>query len=126
MTYQLTRRYREPEKFYLLIVFLLFFLLVTTPAGVRLRCFHCVGCQAVQSVSSRGSGPIGSNCGAVSSDQYLDPGWEAMAFTPWWMLNYIWYDTGVFLLVFFLLIFMFRWLLEPQTGDVGAQSLRIV
>ena len=49
---------------------------------------------------------------------------EALAFTPWWMLNYIWCDTGVFLLVFFLLIF--RRLLEPQTGVVGAQSLRIV
>ena len=49
---------------------------------------------------------------------------EAPAFTPWWVLHYIWCDTGVFLLVFFLLIF--RRLLEPQTGVVGAQSLRIV
>ena len=104
------------------IVFLLvFFLLVISPAGVRLRCFRCARCQAVQPVSPRGSGPFGSDWGAVSSDQYLDPVQGGPGFYP--MVG-VTLHTGVFLLVIFLLIF--RRPLEPPTGAVGAQSLRIV
>ena len=92
-----------------------------SPAGVRLRCFRCAGCQAVQLVSPRGSDPFGSDLGAISSDQYLDPVQGGPGFYP--MVG-VMLHTSVFLLVFFLLIF--KQPLEPPTGAVGARSLRIV